>query len=184
VGVRGRVPRPKERSTTVIRSFALEKSLVDKLEEEAHKRRMSVSKLVEMILLQALNMEAGGEDPPNQTRAGDPSSIDPVIRADIEDFEEELSKLESTLTNIEGEVARNPYLIKPITNPLLDSIKQNLLSRISGVEEKLMKLRSKYYSLKRVAKNNGNLDKLATKMYDLKKRIKDIRKQLGGITRK
>jgi chromosome segregation ATPase len=174
------LPRPKERSTTVIRSFALEKSLVDRLEEEAHKRRVSVSKLVEMILMHALNMEASGEDPPNQVATEDPPSIDPVIKADIEDFEEELSKIESALTKIEGEIARSPYLTKPIANPLVESMRQSLLSSLSNAEDKLNKLRPRYYHLRRVARGYEEIDKLAERLYSLRKRIKDVRKQLSG----
>jgi len=179
VGVWGRVPRPKERSTTVIRSFAMEKRLADRLEEEAHKRGVSVSKLVEMILMRALNMEVGGEDPLSQAGAGDPPGIDPVVRADIEDFEEELARADSALASIERELARNPHLARPIANPLLQSMRQSLLSSISNIEEKLGRLRSRYYSLKRIARDSGEMEKLAARLYDLRKRIKNARRQLG-----
>ena len=185
------MPRPKERSTTVIRSFAMEKRLADRLEEEAHRRGVSVSKLVEEILMQALNINVfersnGGSgqavagDPPSQAGAGDPPGIDPVVRADIEDFEEELARADSVLASIERDLERNPHLARPIANPLLQSIRQELMSRLLSVEGKLKELRSKYYSLKRVARSYEGMDKLATKLYDLRKRVRSIRKRLSG----
>jgi polyhydroxyalkanoate synthesis regulator phasin len=160
--------------------IVFEKRLYLELAEAAKARGTSVSALIRIIVSDYLSRSKQTGEKPNQPAKEDPPGIDPVIRADVEDFEEEVSRLESTLTNIESEVARNPHLTKPIANPLLESIRQNLMSSISNAEDKLKKLRQKYYYLRRVARGYEGLDKLAAKLYDLRKRIRDLRKQLSG----
>ena len=156
------------------------KKLYLELAEAAKSRGMSVSALIREIVSDYLGRSNQASQQPNQPAEEDPFNIDPVIKMDLEEFEEEVSRIESTLTNIEGEIAKNPYLTKPIANPLVESIKQNLLSSLSNIEDKLKKLRLKYYNLKRVAKGYEGIDKLAEKLYNIRKRIRDMRKQLSG----
>jgi type II secretory pathway component PulF len=172
------LPRPRIVRNPRFIGFEVEAEVYEALRRIAFERGTSISSVARELLMRAAEQLKLSGGPPAQAGAGDPPSIDPVIKMDLEEFGEELSKLESALTNIESEVARNPHLTKPIANPLLESIRQSLLSSLSNIEDKLKKLRSKYYNLRRVAKNNGDLDKLAEKLYYLRKRIKDVRKQL------
>jgi len=180
------LPRPRIVRNPRFIGFEVEAEIYEALRKIAFERRTSISNVARELLVQAARQlglaggppsQAGAEDPP---KTKDPPDIDPVIKMDLEDFEEELLKLEATLTSIEGEVARSPYLTKPAANPLVDSIKQSLLSSLSIAENKLKELRSKYYYLKRIAKNHEETDKLAEKLYSLRKRIRNVRKQLSG----
>lgn len=174
------MPRPRILEMGRVYTVYLDNWIGELLKKQAHERGISISALIREIVIEHLGKNKKPSDQPSQSAEEDPPGIDPVIRADVEDFEEEVLRLESALTNIESEVARNPYLTKPIANPLLESIRQNLMSSISNAEDKLKKLRQKYYHLRRVARGYEGLDKLAAKLYDLRKRIRDLRKQLSG----
>jgi len=174
------LPRPRILEMGRVITIYLDNWVCEQLREEALKRGESISALIREIVIEHLGKNMKPSDQPNQSAEKDPPNIDPVVKADIEDFEEELAKVESALTNIESEVARNPYLTKAIANPLLQSMRQNLFSNISDIEEKLKKLRSRYYYLKRIARGHEGIDKLATRLYNMRRRIKDIRKQLSG----
>jgi chaperonin cofactor prefoldin len=173
------LPRPRVVRNPRFIGFEVEAEIYEALRKIAFERRTSISNVARELLVQAARQLGIGEDPPSQTGAGDPPGIDPVIKMDIEDFEEELAKIESALSSIERELERNPHLARQVANPLLQSMRQSLLSSISNIEEKLRKLRSRYYSLKRVARDNGETEKLAARLYDLRRRIKSVRKQLG-----
>jgi len=105
------VPRPKERNLTVIRSFAMDKSLADRLEEEAHKRGLSVSRLVEMLLMHTLGMYAdkSGAEGSLQSRSTqqasveDPPAVDPLIEIDLDEISKSIAKLEDRLRKAETE---------------------------------------------------------------------------------
>jgi len=173
------LPRPRIVRNPRFIGFEVEAEIYEALRKIAFERGTSISNVARELLVQATRQLGLGEDPPNQNGAGDPPDIDLVIKMDIEDFEEELTRIESALSSVEKELARNPHLARPAANPLVQSIRQGLLSRLSSVEEDFRKLRSKYYSLKRVARGNEEVEKLAAKLYDLRKRIKNARRQLG-----
>lgn len=179
------MPRPRVLEKRFVAPIVFDEKLYLQLVEVARVRGISISALVRQIVadyLSSMSVNQRGEDPPSQAGPGDPPDIDPIIKMDLEDFEEELAKVDSALSSVEKELARNPHLTKPIANPLLQSMRQGLLSKLSSVEEDLRKLRSKYYSLKRVAGDNGEVEKIAARLYDLRKRIKNARKHLGVKT--
>jgi hypothetical protein len=176
------LPRPRFLEKRFVAPIVFDEKLYLQLTEVARMRRMSISALVRQIVadyLSSMSVNQRGEDPPSQAGAGDPPGIDLVIRMDLEDFEEELTKIESALSSVEKELAGNPLLTRPATNPLAQSVRQRVLFKLSSIEEDLGKLRSKYYSLKRVAGSNEETEKLAARLYDLRKRIKNARRQLG-----
>jgi len=173
------LPRPRIVRNPRFIGFEVEAEIYDVLRRIAFERGTSISNVARELLVQATRQLELAGDPPSQAGAGDPPNIDPVVKMDLEDFEEELTKIESALSSVEKELARNPNLARPIASPLAQSIRQGLLSRLSSVEEDLKKLRSRYYSLKRATRDNEGLDKLAAKLYDLRKRIKNARRQLG-----
>ena len=173
------MPRPRVLEKRFVAPIVFDEKLYLQLSEAARARGMSISALIRQIVtdyLSSISVSQQGEDPP---KIDDPPNIDPVLKMDLEEFEEELARADSALASIERELARNPHLARPIANPLLQSMRQSLLSSISNIEEKLGRLRSRYYSLKRIARDSGEMEKLAARLYDLKKRIKNARKQLG-----
>lgn len=108
------MPRAKERNLTVIRSFALEKSLVDRLEEEAHKRRISVSRFVEMILIHALSMQIDKHSDCGSTSTADTHQpvavedppVDPLVEIDLDEISKSIAKLEDKLRRAQTTVKR------------------------------------------------------------------------------
>ena len=77
------MPRPKTRELTVIKSFALEYSLVVKLEEMARKNNVSVSSFLERIISTYLNI-----DPQSKSNAQGnvkiDDDIDPLTALDLQ----------------------------------------------------------------------------------------------------
>jgi predicted nucleic acid-binding Zn-ribbon protein len=156
------MPRLKERDITVIRSFALEKSLVDRLEEEAHKRGMSVSKLVEMILMHSLGMQSSGESIQSgrnqQASVEDPPQVDPLVEIDIDEINKSLSKLEDKLRK--AETTRNRSELRKTEQAYLLGMWNDIKKRYMKIRRQIPKQKTIEIS-KKLAELKKRIDKLA-----------------------
>jgi hypothetical protein len=161
-GCGGGVPRLKERNLTVIRSFALEKSLVDRLEEEAHKRGLSVSRLVEMILMHSLGMQSSWE--PIQSGRGqqasveDPPQVDPLVEIDIDEINKSLAKLEDKLKK--AETTRSRSELRKTEQAYLIGMWNDIKKRYMKIRRQAPKQKTMEIS-KKLAELKKRIDKLA-----------------------
>jgi len=111
------VPRPKEREFTITHCFSMEKWLKDQLELEANENGISMSKLVEKILLEYFERKTrkqekndGAADPPD-----DPppvakekiEGIDPLVELELEELTNWIRGFESGLADYQ-ELKKNP----------------------------------------------------------------------------
>jgi len=174
------LPRPQVLEDVKIVPIVFEKKLYLELAEVARARGMSVSALIRQIVssyLSSISKSQQGEDPP---KIDDPQGIDPVVKMDLEEFEEEVSKVEAMLTGIDDAISKAKSKYADVFDVWLDSNRQRILAKLTDAENALKKLRPKYYALKREARDYDGIEKLAARMYAIKRRIKEIRGKLSG----
>ena len=174
------MPRPQVLEDVKIVPIVFEKKLYLQLAEVARARGMSVSALLRQIVssyLSSISVSQQGEDPP---KIDDPPNIDPVLKMDLEEFEEEVAKLEKMLTSIDDAISKAKSKYADVFDAWIDSNKQRMLAKLADAESALKKLRSKYYALKREARDHDEIEKLAARMYGIKRKVKEIRSKLSG----
>jgi ribosomal protein S10 len=154
----GEVPRPKERNLTVIRSFAIEKSLVDRLEEEAHRRGISVSKLVEMILMHTLGLETSSNSSARQVSVEDPPQVDPLVEIDLDEISKSIAKLEDRLRK--AEMTRDKPELKKTEQAYLLGMWNDIKKRYVKIRRQAPKQKAAEIS-KKLAELKKRIDKLA-----------------------
>jgi len=93
------MPRPPKRRETVIMSISIERELVLALKKAAREQGVSVSSLVERILLDALGKEVGTSQVPADPPSSDP--VDPLEQLEAEEFFSELEKFEREVEELE-----------------------------------------------------------------------------------
>jgi hypothetical protein len=124
------------------------------LAKVARAEGISVSALVRMLVEEYLATKkkpsSGSQDP----------GVDPVIKMDLEDLEEELVRLVETVRGIEMDLQR------------LGEKAPRLHLRIAGAENTLKKLRAKY----RTVRGLPGSDKVAVKLLEVAGRIKQLKK--------
>jgi chromosome segregation ATPase len=160
--------------------IVFEKKLYLDLAEAARARGMSVSALIRIIVSDYLSRIKQTGEKPNQPAEEDPPGIDPVVKMDMEELDEEVSKLEAMLVSIDDAISKAQSKYADVFNAWLDSNKQRILAKLTDAENTLKKLRSKYYALKREARDYNGVEELAARMYGIKMRIKEIRGKLSG----
>ena len=174
------MPRPQVLEDVKIVPIVFTKKLYLELTEVAKSRGMSVSALIREIVSDYLGRSNQASQQPNQQVEEDPPNVDPVVRMDLEELEEEVSKLESVLTSIDDAIKKAQSRYSDVFDAWLDSNMQRILAKLIDAENALKKLRSKYYALKREARDYNGIEKLAARMYTIKRMIRELRKQLSG----
>jgi len=148
------VPRPRVLSDSKVVPIVFERELYNELVKVARSEGVSVSALVRMLVEEYLATKKkasnGSQNP----------GVDPVIKMDLEDLEEELDKLADAVHSIEVDLQR--YGEKA---PML-----NL--RIRGAENTLKKLRAKY----RAVRGLPGSDRVAVKLLEVAGRVKQLKK--------
>jgi len=174
------LPRPQVLEDVKIVPIVFEKKLYLELAEAARARGMSVSALLREIVSDYLSRSKQTGSKPSQPAEEDPPGIDLVVKMDMEELDEEVSKVEAMLVSIDDAISKAQSKYADVFNAWLDSNKQRILAKLTDVENTLKKLRSKYYALKREVRNYDEIEKLAARMYSIKMRIKEIRGKLSG----
>jgi hypothetical protein len=111
------------------------------------------------------------DDPPNLR-------VDPVVQMDIEDLAEEVSEVEKSVSSVEQSLLQVSKLPRAQLDFWFKHSRGMLLDKLVKAENALRKLRYKYYRVKRSAKSNGEVEELASRMYSLKNKIKELEKRL------
>jgi len=95
---------------------------------------------------------------------------------------EELDSVEAALSAVERELSKLPQ--NPAPSQVEFFIKfsyQGLLDRLVSAENKLKRLRYRYYKVKRGARNDKDLERVAERIYSLNKKLKSLSKRLEEL---
>jgi hypothetical protein len=134
--------------------IVFERELYLELVKFARAEGISVSALVRMLVEEYLaskkKASSGSQNP----------GVDPVIKMDLEDLEEELDRLVETVRGIEVDLQR--YGEKA----------PRLHMRITGAENTLKKLRARY----RAVRGLPGSERVAVKLLEVASRIKQLKK--------
>jgi hypothetical protein len=111
---------------------------------------------------------------------GDPPKlqVDPVVKMDIEELAEEIGEVERAVSRVEKQLEENTKLPRNLLDFWLRNNRTKLLDTLVKAENKLKKLRYKYYSVKRKTRSNGEVEELASRMYSLKSKIRELEEKL------
>jgi len=150
------VPRPRVLSDSKVVPIVFERELYLELVKVARAEGISVSALVRLLAMEYLaskkKSSSGGQNP----------GVDPVIKMDLEDLEEELDRLVETVRGIEADLQR------------LGEKTPRLQLRLTGAENTLRKLRARY----RAVRGLPGSDRLAVKLLEVAGRIKQLKKAI------
>jgi len=181
------VPRPRLVLKPRFIGFEVEEEVYEVLRRLAYEKNTTLSSIARELLMSALrqlklleqssNTSMSSASSPNNT-VDPPPGIDPVVKMDIEDFAEEVSEVERSVISVEEALSKSAGLPRNQLEFWFKHNRDKLLDRLVKAENTLRKLRYKYYRLKRNAKNNGEVEQLASRMYTLKSKIKELEKRL------
>jgi predicted RNase H-like nuclease (RuvC/YqgF family) len=166
--------------------FEVEEEVYEVLRRLAYERRTSLSSVARELLMMALeqlNLVKRGQPQQAQQAVDPPSRVDPVAKLDIEDMSEELDSVEAALSAVERELSKLPQ--NPTPSQVEFFIKfsyQRLLDKLVSAENRLKKLRYRYYKVKRGARNK-DLERVAERIYSLNKKLKSLSKRLEELKR-
>ncbi|MCC6050614.1 MAG: hypothetical protein LM580_07895 [Thermofilum sp.] len=173
------MPRPKMRKETVIMTVSIERELALTLKRLAHEYGISVSQLVERLIIEALGSRALEQAKPQIP--SDPlshnDSLDPLVQLEVEEFEAELSKLEKKVKRHEevvNAVAGKGHFARTGFEPH----RQQLLDRTFKLINDWHKLKRWYYRLKRDLPEN-KVAECSRRIAQLKKRLNALLELLG-----
>jgi polyhydroxyalkanoate synthesis regulator phasin len=175
------MPRPPVLERPRVVPIVFEEKLYLELRRIADSRGVSVSSLIREIVLKYLGSisTVEADDPPAPGNTIDPPpGVDPVVQMDIEELAEEVSEIEKTVLSVESALGKYSSLPRSQLDFWFKHNRDKLLDRLVKAENALRKLRYKYYRLKRSAKNNGEVEALANRMYALKNKIKQLEGRL------
>jgi len=174
------VPRPQVLESGRVVTVYLESRVYEVLRRIALERGKNVSALLREIIAEYL--ERAGVNPSSSRiqALDDPPQcqVDPVVKMDIEDLAEEVSEVERAVSSVEGALAEASKLPKLQLGFWLKRNRDKLLDTLVSAENKLKKLRYKYYRLKRTARGSSEVGELAGRMYALKSKIKELEERL------
>jgi hypothetical protein len=174
------MPRPQVLERPKIVPIVFEEKLYVELKRIASSRGVSVSSLIREIVLKYLSSTSSVQvsDPLVPSTIDPPLGIDPVVKMDIEDLVEEVSEIERSVSSVEEALSKSAGLPRNQLEFWFKHNRDKLLDRLVKAENTLRKLRYKYYRLKRNTKNNGEVEQLASRMYTLKSKIRELEKRL------
>jgi len=173
--------RPRERGFTVIRSFSIDKALSDRLDELAWMNRTTASKLLEEILMRALNEPSMNDQVPAsdaQAPALTPKlTIDPLTQMEIDNFTKEVNSFEAEVADLEKFKNTPPNIPKWADEVTKKNIpikhKFDVLHKKEALEDEWSELRIKFDRLRRGFPEDKVME-LGNKLVELKKRLEAI----------
>jgi predicted CopG family antitoxin len=160
--------------------FEVEEEVYEILRKLAYERNTTLSCIARELLMRALRQlnlaQRSGGSAAGSELVADPlpgSKIDPVVLADIEDLEEELSVLEKIVSGVESNLLKigNP------SGPIYGAIVRQQLEKLDEAESRLRRIRQAYYRLRRQGRGDERLAGLASRIYSLNKRVKGLREK-------
>jgi len=173
--------RPRERNFTVIRSFSIDKTLSDKLDELAWISRTTASKLLEEILMRALNepsvsTEASASAAQTATLATR-FSVDPLTQMEIDEFTKDVNSFEAEVDNLE-KFKNSPPVIPRWADELTRKNapikhKFDVMHKKEALIDEWSELRVKFDRLRRGFPEDKVVE-LGNKLVELKKRLEAI----------
>jgi polyhydroxyalkanoate synthesis regulator phasin len=176
----GRVPRPPILEDAKVVPIVFEKKLYLELKKEASRRGISVSALIRELVLKHLSstssVQASGSPTPSTTDP--PQGVDPVVQMDIEELAEEIREVEKAVDRVKEQLEKSTGLPRNLLEFWFKNNKTKLLDTLVKAENKLKKLRYKYYSVKRKAGSSSEVGELASRMYALKSKIRELEERL------
>jgi len=174
------MPRPRMRKETVIITVSIERELALKLKELAREYGISVSQLVERLIIEALGsraLEPAKPQPPSDPPSPS-SSPDPLLQLEAEEFEAELRKMERKVGELEEvvkAVAGNGYFARTGFEPH----RRQLVDKTFKLIEKWHEQKRWLYRLKRDLLPREKALEYSRRMVDLKKRLNALLELLG-----
>jgi len=158
------MPRPREREFTITHCFSMEKWLKDQLELEASEEGISMSRLVERILLDYFERKTKERkknvavadppaDPPSNARSMQ-EEIDPLVELELEELNQCIEQYEKEMASFESYKKATIRIPKWLTKAEIQSAyqkheaeiqkrKRKLTEEWNGLKERYEKLRKK-----------------------------------------
>jgi hypothetical protein len=167
------------RKETVIMTVSIERELALALKRLAHEYGISVSQLVERIIIEALGGSRAQEPAKPQIPSAplSPSEPDPLAQLEAEEFDAALAKLESEVAKLEETVkavAAGGHLVRTGFEPH----RRELRERVWNGIEKWNRMKKWYHALKRdLPRDKVNI--YSKRMAELKKRLNAMLELLG-----
>lgn len=173
------MPRPKMRKETVIMTVSIERELALTLKRLAREYGVSVSQLVERLIIEALGPRAS--EPAKPQIPSDPLSPndppDPLLQVEVEEFESKLSWLERRTAKLE-EVVKAVGGKGHFVRTGFEQSRQDLAGQVRSLIGEWHKQKGWFYRLKRDLpreKASGYSQRLA----QLKRRLNALLQLLG-----
>jgi ElaB/YqjD/DUF883 family membrane-anchored ribosome-binding protein len=160
--------------------IVFEERLYEELKKVASSRGISVSALIREIALKYLSSisntasSAQVSDPP----ADPPQRVDLVVKMDIEELEEEVREVEGAVRRVEELLERSSELPRGLAELWVKNNRARLQDTLVRAENKLKRLRQRYYSVKRRARGCAEVEELASRMYALRNIINQLKARL------
>jgi polyhydroxyalkanoate synthesis regulator phasin len=181
------LPRPRLVLKPRFIGFEVEEEVYEALRKLAYEKNRSLSSVARELLINALRqlkpVDQGNNPPINPTNNPNntidpPQNIDLVVKMDVEELEEEIGEVEKTVKKIEEQLEKNTKLPRNLLEFWFKNNRIKLQETLVRAENKLKKLRQKYYSVKRKARNNSEVEQLASRMYALRSKVKQLEAKL------
>jgi dynactin complex subunit len=174
------VPRPPVLERPRIVPIVFEERLYDELRKIASSRGVSVSSLIREIVLKYLSSTSSTQSANSLTPSttDPPQGVDPVVKMDIEELAEEIGEVERAVSRVEKQLEENTKLPRSLLDFWLKNNRAKLLDKLVKAENALKKLRYKYYSVKRKTRSSSEVEQLASRMYALKSKIRELEERL------
>jgi len=174
------VPRPQVLESGRVVTLYLESRVYEILRRIAREKGKNTSALVREIIAEYLEKTGVSPSSSQIQVLDDPPQcqVDPVVKMDIEDLAEEVSEVEKSVSSVEQSLLQVSKLPRVQFDFWFKRNRDKLLDRLVKAENSLRKLRYKYYRLKRSAKSSGEVEQLASRMYALKSKIRQLEAKL------
>lgn len=182
------MPRPRLIQKPRFIGFEVEEEVYEILRRLAYEKGTSLSSVARELLmwaLEQLNLVKQSEQQAQQAQqVADPPpapTVDLVAKLDIEEMLEELNSIERALGNVESVLSRlqNPTPVQ--VEGFLRLYGYRLAEVLSGAESKLVKIRRRYYKVKREARRSEDIERVAERIYNLNKKLKELNKKLEEL---
>jgi DNA repair exonuclease SbcCD ATPase subunit len=181
------VPRPRLVMRPRFIGFEVEEEVYEALRKLAYEKNTTLSSVARELLMSALrqlklleqssNTSMSSTSSPNNT-VDPPPGIDLMVLSEIEELAEEVSEVEKTVKKIEEQLEKSNKLQRNLLEFWLKNNRARLQETLVRAENKLKKLRQKYYAVKKKTRNNSEVETLASKMYTLRSKIRQLEAKL------